>query len=89
MFSFRKDKMGFFNALVLLIIVGATVISTVLLWAIWGWDRCGLAIKIIWASAWVACIIMVLVRVSVFKYQRDRAEREKTERERQDETSTK
>ena len=81
MFSFRKDKMGFINGLILLTIAGTTVISTVLLWAIWGWDQCGTAIKIIWGTAWVLCIIAVLVRVNVFKYQRNRLLRQQQETE--------
>jgi hypothetical protein len=75
MFSFRKDKMGFINGLILMSIVGATVIATVLLWAVWGWDQCGTAIKIIWGTAWVLCIVAVVVRVRVYKHQRDKAAR--------------
>ncbi len=83
MFSFRRDKMGFFNALILIIIVVSTTISTVLILAIGGWEEHKTSIRWILGTAWVACIVMVLVRVSVFKYQRDKAEREQAERERQ------
>jgi hypothetical protein len=75
MFSFRKDKMGFINGLILMSIAGVTLISTVLLWAVWGWDQCGTAIKVIWGTAWVLCIIAVIVRVQVFKHQREKAVR--------------
>ncbi len=84
MFSFRRDKMGFFNALILIIIVVSTTISTVLILAIGGWEEHKTAIKWILGTAWVLCIVMVLVRISVFKYQRDKAERAKADRERQD-----
>ena len=78
MFSFRKDKMGFFNGLILMTIVGVTVIATVLLWAIGGWDEFSIWIKAIWGTAWVLCIIAVIVRVQVYQSQRRRAMREST-----------
>ena len=81
MFSFRRDKMGFFNALILIIIVVSTTISTVLILASDGWDAHKTSIRWILGSAWVSCIVMVLVRITVFKYQRDKAEREQAERE--------
>jgi hypothetical protein len=83
MFSFRRDKMGFFNALILIIIVTSGLISTVLIWAIGGWEEHKTSIRWILGTAWVSCIVMVLVRISVFKYQRDKAERRRAEEERQ------
>ena len=88
MFSFRRDKMGFFNALILIIIVVSTAISTILILAIGGWEEHKTSIRWILGTAWVSCIVMVLVRITVFKYQRDKAEREKAERERQDQSSS-
>ncbi len=82
MFSFRRDKMGFFNALILIIIVGSAAISVLIL-VILGWEDHETSIRWILGSAWVSCIVMVLVRISVFKYQRDKAERQRAEAERQ------
>ena len=81
MFSFRRDKMGFFNALILIIIVVSTTISTVLILAIGGWEDHKTSIRWILGTAWVSCVVMVTVRITVFKYQREKAERERIARE--------
>jgi hypothetical protein len=73
MFSFRRDKMGFFAALVLLAIVAGTVISTLVLLLIGiaqgDWARYLLSVKWILGVAWVLCIATVLTRVHVFGWQ--------------------
>jgi hypothetical protein len=79
MFSFRRDKMGFFSAIVLLVIVGGTVISTLVLLLVGiaqgDWRAYLLSVKWILGSAWVLCIITVLTRVHVFGWQLRRAQR--------------
>lgn len=77
MFSFRRDKAGFFITLILLTIVAGTVISTLVLLIVGiaqgDWKAYLLSMKWILGSAWVACIITVLVRLKIFKWQYDRA----------------
>ena len=72
MFSFRSDKTGFFVTIILLaLLVAAGALSVVFLAlkADW-WVQ-----KVIWSAFWVLCIVTVLVRVSVFRWQRRRDER--------------
>lgn len=89
MFSFRRDKVGFFITLILLTIVAGTVISTLVLLIVGiaqgDWKEYLLSMKWILGSAWVACIITVLVRLKIFKWQYDRAlrQQEGTETEQQ------
>ncbi len=72
MFSFRSDKTGFFVTIILLALLVAAVVLTVVFLAteahLW-------ALKVVWAAWWVLCIVTVLVRVSVFRWQRRRDER--------------
>lgn len=80
MFSFRRDKTGFFVTLILLIIVTGTAISTLVLLIVGiaqgSWEAHLLSVKWILGSAWVACIITVLIRLRIFKWQHDRAIRQ-------------
>ena len=75
MFSFRRDKIGFFITIILLTIVTGTADQHA------GpadrGDRAGrlesapdLSAKWVLGSAWVACIITVLIRLKIFKWQR-------------------
>ncbi len=73
MFSFRYDKMGFFAGLSLILILALTVVGTVLVWVLGGWEQYWWLIKLIWGTAWVLVIIMVLVRIGVFRWQMLRA----------------
>lgn len=77
MFSFRRDKTGFFVTIILLIIVGGTLISTLVLLLVGmaqgDWKAYLLSMKWILGSAWVACIITVLIRLRIYKWQYDRA----------------
>jgi|SRR5579875_113404 heme/copper-type cytochrome/quinol oxidase subunit 2 len=86
MFSFRRDKTGFFVTIILLTIVTGTVISTLVLLmmgiAQGNWKEHLLSVKWILGSAWVACIITVLIRLKIYKWQHDQAlKRQKAERE--------
>jgi hypothetical protein len=82
MFSFRRDKTGFFVTIILLTIVGGTVISTLVLLIVGiaqgDWKDHLLSVKWVLGSAWVACIITVLVRLKIFKWQQDRASARRT-----------
>jgi hypothetical protein len=73
MFSFRRDKTGFFVTIILLtIFVGTVVAPGVLLivgLAQGNWREYATAIKIILSASWVACIVTVIVRVAVFRWQ--------------------
>jgi hypothetical protein len=89
MFSFRRDKTGFFVTIILLIIVTGTAISTLVLLILGiaqgNWKEYLLSVKWILGSAWVACIITVLVRLRIYKWQHDRAQ-QKQQAEQQNET---
>jgi membrane protein DedA with SNARE-associated domain len=77
MFSFRRDKTGFFVTIILLTILGGTLISTLVLLIVGmaqgNWQEHLLSIKWVLGSAWVACIVTVLIRVRIYKWQADRA----------------
>jgi hypothetical protein len=80
MFSFRRDKMGFFSGIALMVIVGATAISTLVLLVIGlvqgNWKEFLLSMKWILGTAWVLCIATVIARVHVFGWQLRRAQRQ-------------
>ncbi len=84
MFSFRRDKTGFFVTIILLVIAAGTAISTLVLLMVGiaqgSWKEYLLSVKWILGSAWVACIITVLIRLRIYKWQYDRALRQKTEK---------
>ena len=86
MFSFRRDKTGFFVTIILLTIVTGTAISALVLWIVGlaqgDWKAHLLSMKWVLGSAWMACIITVLVRLKIYKVQYDRAQaRQAAERE--------
>ena len=74
MFSFKKDKTGFFSALSLIILVVATVITTGILLAQGikegNWEYYSIPIKIVLAVFWIAGMTIVLTRIGVFAVQR-------------------
>ena len=71
MFSFRSDKTGFFVTIILLALLVAAVVLTVVFLAL---EAHLWVLKVIWTAWWVLCIVTVLVRVSVFRWQRRRDE---------------
>jgi hypothetical protein len=77
MFSFRHDKTGFFSGLVLMMVVGGTVLATILLLIFGGWENYSTPMKWLWGTAWVVCIITVLVRIGIFRWQMLRSEKRK------------
>lgn len=81
MFSFRRDKTGFFVTIILLTIVAGTAISTLVLLIVGiaqgDWKSYLLSVKWVLGSAWVACIVTVLIRLKIYKVQYDRALRQR------------
>jgi uncharacterized membrane protein YciS (DUF1049 family) len=81
MFSFRRDKTGFFVTIILMVIAIGAAISTLVLLIVGiaqgNWKEHLLSVKWILGSAWVACIITVLVRLKIYKWQHDRTLRQK------------
>jgi membrane protein DedA with SNARE-associated domain len=79
MFSFRRDKVGFFVTIILLTIVAGTAISALVLLIVGlahgDWRAHSTSTKIILGSAWVACIITVLIRLKIYKVQQERRQR--------------
>jgi len=70
MFSFRFDKVGFFSALTLMSLLGGTVLASILIWLIGGWnDFTILLLKWLWGTVWVLLIVTVLIRVGIYRYQ--------------------
>lgn len=69
MFSFRSDKTGFFSGLALMIVAGGTVLATILILLLGGWKDYATLLKWIWGTAWVVCIIIVLIRIAIFRFQ--------------------
>ena len=74
MFSFKKDKTGFFSALSLIILVVVTFIITGILLAQGikegNWEYYSIPIKIVLAVFWLAGMTIVLTRIGVFAVQR-------------------
>ena len=73
MFNFRSDKTGFFVTIVLLALLVAAVALTVVFLAL---EAHLWVLKVVWTAWWVLCIVTVLVRVSVFRWQRRRAQQQ-------------
>jgi divalent metal cation (Fe/Co/Zn/Cd) transporter len=72
MFSFRSDKTGFFVTIILLALLAAAVILTVVAFVL-GWEEHKWLMKVVWGTWWVLCIITVLIRLAVFRWQMIRA----------------
>ncbi|MSR31601.1 MAG: hypothetical protein EXR99_08860 [Gemmataceae bacterium] len=76
MFSFRKDKTGFFATLSLILVISGMVIATGVLLTVGilqgNWEYYSLPIRIVLGASWMACIVIVLVRIGVFGVQRQR-----------------
>lgn len=76
MFSFRKDKTGFFAGLALSIIALGTLISTLVLLftGIYqgNWDYYSIPMRIVLGISWFVCITIVWTRVIIYDKQRIR-----------------
>jgi hypothetical protein len=74
MFSYRADKVGFFATIVQFLLLGAAITSTV--WVLLAGGVAHLwAVKLTWGIWWVLCIITVLLRIALFRWQMRRAAR--------------
>jgi hypothetical protein len=77
MFNFRRDKAGFFITIILLTIATGTLVSILVLLIVGmaqgDWKEHLLSVKWVLGSAWVGCIVTVLVRLRIYKWQHDRA----------------
>jgi type VI protein secretion system component VasK len=69
MFSFRSDKTGFFVTIILLVLLGAAVVSTLVVLLLGHWDEHVWILKWVWGTWWVLCIITVLTRLAIFRWQ--------------------
>jgi hypothetical protein len=90
MFSFRRDKMGFFAGIVLMTIAAGTFLSTLVLVMVGlaqgDWSAYLLPVKWILGSAWVLSIATVLTRIHVFGWQLRRAQRQAEAAEKKERT---
>jgi hypothetical protein len=79
MFSFRRDKVGFFVTLILIVIAAGTLINTLVLvvvgLAMGNWTMFSVPMKIVLAAAWVLCIVVVYTRVAIYRAQMVSAEK--------------
>lgn len=79
MFSFRKDKVGFFSALALSIIALGTLIATLVLLftGIYqgNWDYYSIPMRIVLGISWIVCISIVWTRVIIYDRQRLRGKK--------------
>jgi L-fuculose-phosphate aldolase len=76
MFSFRRDKVGFFAGLTLMSILGLAAVLTVVFvivgWAVGDWSVFDISVRWILGVTWVLLIATVLVRVYIFDWQMKR-----------------
>lgn len=72
MFSFRRDKVGFFFGLGLIVLLVGTGLVTLLLLIVGGWDSYSILLRVIWGTSWVLCIVLVFVRVQLFRWKMKR-----------------
>ena len=75
MFSFRSDKTGFFVTIIMLVLLGAAIVGTLGVLVLGGWDAHVWILKWVWGTWWVLCIITVLTRLAIFRWQMMRAAR--------------
>jgi hypothetical protein len=82
-FSFQQDKVGFFATLVLMLIALGAAVTTIVLITVGAaegdWKSFLLAWKWAVAGCWLGCIVTVLVRVAIFRWQMIRAEQRAAE----------
>ena len=69
MFNFRADKTGFFTTIILLALLGAAVLGTLWVLVFGNGDQDVLILKWVWGTWWVLCIVTVLTRLAIFRWQ--------------------
>jgi hypothetical protein len=73
---FESGTTSFTITVVLVSLLGAATLASVLIWIIAGQENTrprDIALRIIWGTWWVLCIVTVLVRVALFNQQRRKA----------------
>ena len=75
MFSFRSDKTGFFVTIIMMVLLGAAIVGTAVVLLLGQWAQHLWILKIVWGTWWVLCIITVLTRLAIFRWQMIRAAR--------------
>jgi uncharacterized membrane protein YcjF (UPF0283 family) len=75
MFSFRSDKTGFFVTIIMLVLLGLAVVGTLVVLVLGRWNAQVWILKWVWGAWWVLCIITVLARLAIFRWQMMRAAR--------------
>src|SRR5689334_12042678 len=75
MFSFRSDKTGFIVTIILIALLVAAVTITIIAWSN-GWEEHKTLLKFDWGTWWVLCIIVVLIRIAIYRRQMLRAQRQ-------------
>jgi hypothetical protein len=73
MFSFRLDKTGFFVTIILVVLLATAIVSTLVVLFLGDWDGHVWILKWVWGTWWVLCIITVLTRLAIFRWQMIRA----------------
>ena len=80
---FKRGSVSFTITVVLVSLFGTAVLASVLIWVIGEWEPYQgpkvLALKLIWGTWWVLCIVTVLVRVALFNRERWKAAQAKAE----------
>lgn len=75
MFNFRSDKTGFIVTLILIALLVAAVTIHIIAWC-YGWEENKVLLKFDWGTWWVLCIIVVLIRIAIYRRQMLRAQRQ-------------
>jgi hypothetical protein len=69
MFDFRKDKTGFFVTVIMLALLGAATLATLSVLVVGNFAANVWLLKWVWGTWWVLCIITVLTRLAIFRWQ--------------------
>jgi hypothetical protein len=72
MFDYRSDKAGFFVTIIMLVWLGAAIVGSVVALLLGQWDDHVLILKWVWGTWWVLCIVTVLTRLAIFRWQMGR-----------------
>ncbi len=72
MFDYRSDKAGFFVTIIMLVWLAAAIVGSVVALLLGQWDDHVLILKWVWGTWWVLCIVTVLTRLAIFRWQMGR-----------------
>jgi hypothetical protein len=85
MFDYRSDKAGFFVTIIMLVWLGAAIVGSVVALLLGQWDDHVLILKWVWGTWWVLCIVTVLTRLAIFRWQMGRSARKEPRTQQTDE----